>query len=104
MLASPSREAIAAAVQALDLGDLAGRRWYAAKGEAPRSASLAHAFAVSDTAMLALVDLRVGEGSGRAERYAIPFVLDAGRVASRMRACAPTSPCQPNLPAPFATR
>jgi maltose alpha-D-glucosyltransferase/alpha-amylase len=73
-----SREAITSAVRALDPGDLSGRRWYASKGEVPRAASLAHAFALSDVAVLALVDLRVGEGSGRLERYAVPFALEAG--------------------------
>ena len=68
------RAAVAAAVRALDLDALAGRRWYASKGETPTSARLAHAFALSDDAALALVDLRVGEGSGRVERYSVPFV------------------------------
>jgi predicted trehalose synthase len=72
------RAAVAAAVRALDLGALAGRRWYASKGEAPTSARLAHAFALSDGAVLALVDLRVGEGPGRIERYAVPFVAAGG--------------------------
>jgi maltose alpha-D-glucosyltransferase/alpha-amylase len=67
------RNAVAAAVRALDLEDLASRRWYASKGEAPVCASLAHVFALADDAVLALVDLRVGD---RLERYAIPFVRD----------------------------
>jgi maltose alpha-D-glucosyltransferase / alpha-amylase len=69
------RAAIAAAVRALDLDALAGRRWYASKGSTPTSARLAHAFALSDDTALALVDLRVGEGAGHLERYAVPFVL-----------------------------
>ena len=68
------RAAIAAAVRALDLADLASRRWYAAKDEVPASAALAHAFVLADTAVLALVDVRVGEGRGRVDRYAVPFV------------------------------
>jgi maltose alpha-D-glucosyltransferase/alpha-amylase len=67
------RGVVAAAVRALELETLAGCRWYASKGEPPTSARLAHAFSLSDSAVLALVDLRVGEGSGRLERYAIPF-------------------------------
>ena len=57
---TPERSAIAAAVRALDLDELAARRWYAAKGELPSSASLAHAFALADEAVLAFVDIRVG--------------------------------------------
>ena len=67
------RAAVSAAVRALDLDALAGRRWYASKGETPTSARLAYAFALGGGAVLALVDLRVGEGSGRLERYAVPF-------------------------------
>ena len=62
---------------ALDLDELAARRWYASKGEVPSSARLAHAFALAPDAVLALVDLRVGE---RLERYAVPFVLRDGSV------------------------
>jgi trehalose synthase-fused probable maltokinase len=77
-----ARAEVAAAVRALDPDDLAARRWYVHKGEMPSSARLAHAFALSDEVALALVDLRVGEGSGHDERYAIPFVRDpvAGAV------------------------
>lgn len=75
------RSAVAAAVRTLDLDELAARRWYAAKGETPTSARLAHAFALSGDAVLALVDLRVGEGSGRLERYAVPFVVAADGTA-----------------------
>lgn len=71
-----TREAIGAAVRALDPGDLAARRWYASKGEVPGSAALAHAFRLADDAALALVDLRVGD---RVERYAVPFAA-AGDV------------------------
>ncbi len=76
-----SRAEIAAAVRALDPDDLALRRWYAHRGERPTSARLAHAFPLSGSAALALVDLRIGEAgagetSGRDERYAIPFVRD----------------------------
>jgi maltose alpha-D-glucosyltransferase / alpha-amylase len=76
-----SRAGIAAAVRALDPDDLAARRWYAHKGERAVSARLAHAFPLSDVAVLALVDLRIGEPeaagtTGRNERYAIPFVRD----------------------------
>jgi trehalose synthase-fused probable maltokinase len=79
---TPDRAAVAAAVRALDLETIAGRRWYATKGETPVSARLAHAFALSDGAVLALVDLRVGEGSGRLERYAVPFATSAAGGAS----------------------
>jgi maltose alpha-D-glucosyltransferase/alpha-amylase len=71
-----SRSDVAAAVRDLDPADLAARRWYAHKGETPTSARLAHAFSLSDEAALALVDLRVGEGSGRAECYSVPFARD----------------------------
>ncbi|HEY3335325.1 MAG TPA: hypothetical protein VGK16_08855 [Candidatus Limnocylindrales bacterium] len=74
---TPERSAIAAAVRALDPDDIAGRRWYAAKGATPSSFSLAHAFALADDAVLALVDVRTGEHDGRdehADRYAIAFV------------------------------
>ena len=70
------RTSIAAAVRALDLSELAQRRWFAAKGEAVSSARLAHAFALTATHVLALVDLRVGEGNGRSERYAMAFAAD----------------------------
>jgi trehalose synthase-fused probable maltokinase len=73
---SLNRSVVTAAVHALDLTGLAQRRWFAAKGEAVSSARLAHAFALSASHVLALVDLRVGEGSGRAERYAMAFVAD----------------------------
>ncbi len=68
------RARIAAAVGALDLDALAQRRWFAHKSETIASARLAHAFALAPTLALALVDLRVGEGPGRVERYAVPFV------------------------------
>jgi len=74
MAMSLTRDAIAAAVRALDLEALASRRWFASKGEPPVAASLAHAFALGAEAALALVDVRVGD---RLERYAIPFVVDA---------------------------
>lgn len=74
------RAAVAGAVSALDLGDLASRRWYAAKGEAPVSARLAHAFLLGPDLALAFVDLAAGEGGGRRDRYAIPFVLRDGVV------------------------
>ena len=73
----PEVSAVAAAVRALDLEDLASRRWFASKGEAPSSARLAHAFALADDAALTLVDVRVGD---RLERYAIPFVTEPGAV------------------------
>lgn len=68
------RAAVAAAVRALDLDALARRRWFAHKGETVASARLAHAFALGPACALALVDLRVGEGEGRSERYLVPFV------------------------------
>ena len=46
----------------------------------PSSARLAHAFALSPDAALALVDLRSGERGERTDRYAIPFVLRDGVV------------------------
>ena len=75
------RTEVAAAVRALDPDDLAARRWYVHKGERPMSAHLAHAFPLSDAAVLALLDLRIGGpgasgAAGRNERYAIPFVRD----------------------------
>lgn len=66
------RAAISAAVRALDLEALAAQRWFTAKGAAPESTSLAHAFPLARDAALALVDVRVGE---RVDRYAMPFVL-----------------------------
>jgi maltose alpha-D-glucosyltransferase/alpha-amylase len=74
------RAAVAAAVRALDLDALSARRWFAHKGEAIASARLAHAFALAPSLVLALVDLRVGEGEGRVERYAVPFVEGGGAV------------------------
>jgi maltose alpha-D-glucosyltransferase/alpha-amylase len=73
---APDRATISAAVAALDLLDLAGRRWYVAKDGVPSAASLAHAFALADDAVLALVDVRSGAASRRApaDRYAIAFV------------------------------
>jgi trehalose synthase-fused probable maltokinase len=70
---SLDRASVAAAVRALDLDAIARRRWFAAKGEAIGSARLAHAFALTRSSALALVDLRVGDGEGHVERYAIPF-------------------------------
>ncbi len=46
----------------------------------PSSARLAHAFALSPDAVLALVDLRSGERGERTDRYAVPFVLRKGTV------------------------
>ncbi len=74
------RAAADAAVRALDLGALAGQRWFAAKGEPVASARLAHAFALSGEAVLALVDLRVGAGEGRLERYAVPLAERDGAL------------------------
>jgi trehalose synthase-fused probable maltokinase len=74
------RAALAAAVRELDLEDLASRRWYAAKGEVPSSARLAHAFALGPDAALTLVDVLAGERGERRERYAIPYVLRDGVV------------------------
>ena len=71
------RAVVAASVRALDLQVLAGRRWFAAKGEPVTSARLAHAFGLTATHALALVDLRVGAERGRTERYALAFVADA---------------------------
>ncbi len=73
-----TREAIAAAIGELDPVALAQRRWYAAKGESPSSARLAHAFALADDVALALVDLTVGT---RTDRYAIPFVRREGAAS-----------------------
>lgn len=91
------RAAVAAAVRALDLGDLAARRWYAGKGRTPSSAALAHAFPLAVDVVLALVDLHLAERAGMAapaggdpgrdrsdaagavagpERYAIAFIRD----------------------------
>ncbi len=75
---SLDRAAVAAAVRALDLESLARERWFASKGEPVSSARLAHAFALSGASALALVDLRVGEGAGRVERYAVAFTARAG--------------------------
>lgn len=74
---SLNRAAAAAAVRALDLGALARERWFAARGETVSSARLAHAFALSGAAALALVDVRVGEGEGRVERYTLPLAAHA---------------------------
>lgn len=78
---SIDRARVAAAVRALDLDVIAEERWFASKGEAIGSARLAHAFALSADAVLALVDLRtvggegeaVGHREGRIERYLVPF-------------------------------
>ncbi len=70
--------AIRGAVRGLDLGGLASRRWYAAKGEVPSSVHLAHAFALAPDAVLALVDVVSGERGARRDRYAIPFALRDG--------------------------
>jgi trehalose synthase-fused probable maltokinase len=72
-----TRAAIEAAVHALDLRDLAGRRWFASKGRTPTSARLGHAFALAEDVALALADLEVGEAR---ERYAIPFVATGGSL------------------------
>ena len=74
------RAAVAAAVRQLDLQDLASRRWFAAKGEVPSSARLAHAFLLAPDAVLALIDLVSGDRGERRARYAIPFVLREGVV------------------------
>ena len=52
--------AVRGAVAGLDLEDLAGRRWFGAKGVDHRAGRLAHAFALADAAALALVDLTAG--------------------------------------------
>ena len=74
------RAAVAAAVRAIDLEDLASRRWFVAKGDVPSSARLAHAFALGPDAALALVDVSGGERGDRRDRYAIPFVVGDGEV------------------------
>jgi maltose alpha-D-glucosyltransferase / alpha-amylase len=77
------RAEVAAAVRVLDPDVLAARRWHTQDGEVASSVRLAHAFPLADTAVLALVDLRVGEGSGRDARYAMPFVRDLASGALR---------------------
>ncbi|MCJ7710067.1 MAG: hypothetical protein MUQ32_04470 [Chloroflexi bacterium] len=77
------RADVAAAVHALDHSDIAARRWFLEKGEVPTSARLAYAFPLTDTAVIALVDLRVGAGTGRQERYAIPFIRDPASATVR---------------------
>src|SRR5215204_3041349 len=79
---TPDRSAVAAAVGALDLAELAGRRWYAGKGERPTSASLAHAFPLSDDSVFALIDVRGGDGPEQVDRYALPFVRDEAGAGS----------------------
>jgi trehalose synthase-fused probable maltokinase len=79
---SVDRAAVATAVRALDLEAGGGARCFAAKGEPISSARLAHAFALSDRHVLALVDLRVGEGQGRAERYTVPFLVRPDRTVA----------------------
>ncbi|HEU0242702.1 MAG TPA: hypothetical protein VFQ75_02275 [Candidatus Limnocylindrales bacterium] len=74
---TPERSAVAAGVRALDPDDVEARRWYAGKGERPTSLSLAHAFALAEDAVLALVDVRTGPAGERVDRYAIPFVRTA---------------------------
>ncbi|HEX5826769.1 MAG TPA: hypothetical protein VFY23_04555, partial [Candidatus Limnocylindrales bacterium] len=69
------RSAIAAAVRRLDLDALARERWYATKDEVPSSAALAHAFVLGPHAVLALVDLRLGERGERTDRYVVPFTF-----------------------------
>jgi len=79
--------AISSAVGALDLADLARRRWYAAKDVGPSSVSLAHAFVLAEDAVLALVDVTSHEpardgarprGRARVDRYAVPFARSSG--------------------------
>ncbi len=76
--------AVSGAVRELDLAALVARRWYAAGGEAPVSARLAHAFALTSDTVLALVDVAPDAAphamAGRTERYTIPFVLRDGVV------------------------
>ena len=74
---SLDRAAVAAAMRGLDLDALARERWFAAKGDVVTSARLAHAFALSAQEVLALVDVRLGEGEGRLERYLVPFTTSA---------------------------
>jgi trehalose synthase-fused probable maltokinase len=74
------RAALAAAVRDLDLEDLASRRWYAAKGEVPSSARLAHGFLLAPGVALALVDVASGERGARRDRYAVPFTVRDGAV------------------------
>jgi maltose alpha-D-glucosyltransferase/alpha-amylase len=99
------RAAVAAAIRNLDLTDLAGRRWFTAKGEVPSSARLAHAFALAPDIVLALVDLRLGERGQRAERYLVPFVerdgavLEAGQGYGAWRALAAAIAEERTLPA-----
>jgi maltose alpha-D-glucosyltransferase/alpha-amylase len=71
--------AVEAAVRDLDLATIAAERWFVANDSVPSGARVAHAFALSDAAVLALVDLRVGE---RTDRYAMAF--DASGDALRL--------------------
>ncbi len=68
---------VEAAVAALDLEAVAGQRWFVAKGSIPTSARVAHAFALSDAAVLALVDLHAGD---RTDRYAMAFDASGGSL------------------------
>ena len=72
---TPDLEAVAAAVGSLDLETLASRRWFASRGAVPAEARLAHAFALSASAVLALVDLSSGD---RVDRYAMAFSAAEG--------------------------
>ena len=74
------RGAVAAAVPGIDLGNRASRRGHAAAGEAPASARLAHAFALTSDAALVLVDEATGEDDGRRDRYAVLMVVRDGAV------------------------
>ena len=83
------RAAIARAVAALEPGELAQRRWFAAKDTPPDRFELAHAFVLpasgpagdpAPPAALAIVDARLGDARKPTDRYAIPFVLDGDEV------------------------
>lgn len=75
--------AVESAVRALDPGALAGRRWFINNGAPPADVRLGHAFLLADDVVLALVDLPLDDRGRRADRYAIPFMVDAGSGALR---------------------
>jgi maltose alpha-D-glucosyltransferase / alpha-amylase len=72
---SAERPVVEAFIRRLVPADLAGRRWFGAKGREIAATRLAEAFELTDCHLLAIVDVDLG-GGGR-ERYVLPLITSA---------------------------
>ncbi len=76
-----TRAEVAAAVARLDLGEIAGARWFGGKGRPIRGIELHEAFALEGAGDPVLAVVTVRDEAKRGERYLVPLCRDAdGRL------------------------